>query len=81
MVAIPLRLVAGFGHASRTLADVVVRLRCTACGKPPVSVELVDDEARYRAEAMAVGGYGGRPPWRVWLICEEPPSDRSATLP
>src|SRR5208337_652597 len=38
------------------LADVVVRLRCTACGKPPVSVELVEDEARYGAAA-----YGGRP--------------------
>src|SRR5271166_1192663 len=64
-VSIPLRLVAGSGHASRTLADVVVRLRRTACGKPPASVELIEDAAMIGA-AM----YGGRPPWRVVLIGE-----------
>jgi len=76
MVAIPLRLVASSGHGSRTLADVVVRLRCTACGKPPVSVELVEDEARYGAAA-----YGGRPLWRVRLIGEELPSDGPVRQP
>jgi len=62
-VSIPLLLVARAGHGGRTLGDVVLRLRCSACGQAPRSVELVEDPARDGAAL-----YGGRPPWRVALL-------------
>ncbi|HKM65134.1 MAG TPA: hypothetical protein VJY39_21860 [Acidisphaera sp.] len=62
-VSLPLQVIARQGHAHRTLADVVVRLRCSSCGEPPASIELIEHAAMVGA-AM----YGGRPPWRVQLV-------------
>ena len=65
-VSIPLLAMAREGHAHRTLADVVMRLRCTSCGKPPRSVELIENAAM-----IGAGMYGGRAPWRVRLVGDE----------
>ena len=65
-VSIPLVVLARQGQAHRTLADVVIRLRCTSCNQPPQSIDLIENAAMIGA-AM----YGGRAPWRVRLIGEE----------
>jgi hypothetical protein len=59
---LPLQLMAGKGEAGRTLADVVVRLRCQACGKAPAAVALIET-----ANAPPAA-YGGSQGWRVMLI-------------
>jgi hypothetical protein len=59
----PLRLLADQGQRARTLADVVLRLRCKRCEQAPARVDLIE----YAGEEGVVG-YGGRPAWRVMLV-------------
>jgi hypothetical protein len=49
--------------ADRTLADVLVLLRCQHCQQRPTSTALVDDAAGH-----ASGRTGSSPGWRVMLI-------------
>jgi hypothetical protein len=51
------------GVADRTLADVLVRLRCQKCRQPPASAALVGD-----AVGQAAGRGGSPAGWRVMLI-------------
>lgn len=60
---VPLRLLAKQGQAGRTVADVLIRLRCRGCGQAPASVDLIE----YAGEEGVVG-YGGRPAWRIGLL-------------
>ena len=46
----------------RTLADVLVRLRCRMCRGRPTEVTLLESPQQPPA------AYGGRPPWRLMLI-------------
>jgi hypothetical protein len=61
---LPLRLMAGNQRlADRTLADVLVLLRCQKCHQPPASAALVGDAA-----GQASGRSGSPAGWRVALI-------------
>jgi hypothetical protein len=63
---LPLRLmVSNRGLADRTLADVLVLLRCQKCHQPPPSAALVGDAA-----GQASGRSGSPAGWRVVLIGE-----------
>ena len=59
---IPVPLLAKEGQAARTIADVLLRLRCRGCGRSPVTVELI--ECAGKQDALP----GGRLPWRVELL-------------
>jgi hypothetical protein len=59
---IPVPLLAKQGQASRTIADVLLRLKCKRCGKSPASVELVEWIGKQETFA------DGRLPWRVELL-------------
>jgi hypothetical protein len=58
---LPLRLLARQHGAERLLGDIVVRLRCKQCGRPPASVALTED-----AHGGAPG-HGAAPGWRIPL--------------
>jgi hypothetical protein len=60
---IPLRLLAEQGQAARTIADVLLRLRCRGCGQTPATVDLIEC-----AGEQGVVAHGGRPAWRVALL-------------
>ena len=65
-VFLPLRLMAGNrGLADRTLADVLVLLRCQHCRQRPANAALVGDAA-----GQASGRAGSAPGWRVLLVGE-----------
>jgi hypothetical protein len=65
-VFLPLRLMASNRSlADRTLADVLVQLRCRECHQRPASAALVGDAA-----GQASGRSGSPPGWRVVLIGE-----------
>ena len=60
---IPLRMLAEQGQGARTIADVLIRLRCKSCGRAPIAVHLIED-----LRDAGVAAYGGTPAWRVVLI-------------
>jgi hypothetical protein len=63
-VFLPLRLMASNrGLADRTLADVLVLLRCQYCQQRPARAALVGDAA-----GQAPGRSGSPPGWRVVLV-------------
>jgi len=60
----PLRMIVERYRRERlTLADVLLRLRCQACGKPPRIVALVEDISRPPDAYPAA-----RRPWRLVLL-------------
>ena len=59
---IPVPLLAKEGQGARTIADVLLRLRCRSGGRSPVTVELM--ECVGKQDALP----GGRLPWRVELL-------------
>jgi hypothetical protein len=61
---IPLRMMVASGFGARSLADVLLKLRCRSCGRRPVGVDLLE----HGNSAPAILAYGGRPPWRVALL-------------
>lgn len=63
---IPMKMLgAEDARSRRTLADVVIRLRCTRCGQRPKAVHLVEDPAK------GEGPQGPGPGWQVLLIGED----------
>ncbi len=52
-------------RGGRTLADLLIRLRCEACGARPASAALVESVA---GQAAARAGYGAPAAWRLELI-------------
>jgi hypothetical protein len=64
---LPLRLMVSDRRlADRTLADVLVLLRCQKCCQPPASAALVGDAA-----GQAAGRSGSPPGWRVVLVGDD----------
>ncbi|MFZ4410445.1 MAG: hypothetical protein ACOYOH_24070 [Paracraurococcus sp.] len=59
---LPFKLLARQRRPGTTIAEVVARLRCQACGTPPRRVEAVDDP-----QADAPGYVGTAPPQRITL--------------
>lgn len=60
--------------AEVSIADVLVKLRCEACGERPIAVALASDQT--------AGAYGkiGDPGWRVMLVGDDAPTGNAPGL-
>ncbi len=66
---VPLKLLgAEGGRGSMTMADLMARLRCERCGKPPICVYLEEDQTK----GLWAGG-GQAPGWHILLMGEPTP--------